>query len=442
MHVSSMTRASAGLLLLVSIPRTSVTAQETGATARAQTLQDQTLTLSAAISRALATHPSVGAAAEAVRAARGSRLTARSWTNPTFNYQSEGANGSTPAGPPPAIDREVMAFGTLQLEPIYQLWPRASQASAEVRAAEADLAGARRMIVLDAAGAFFASASAQVSIDALLDVRGWLDSLVGYTRVRVREGAAAEVDLIRLEVEHGRAQTDLAMARVDLARARAQLATFIGTDSVTLAIAIDTATNIATLPRREDLLVLAQTRRPEMHAANARLDAARSGVSVERSRIVREVGLIAGVKTMAGGSSLVTGFSIPVPLFDQNRGEIQRAGAQRRIAAFQREQVERQVAADVNATYAAVQTLTEQVELMRGDLLRRAEEGRRIAEAAYREGATSLVQVLDAARALAEARQVYYRALFARRQSLLELNAAIGASDVSALLSVPTGNQP
>jgi outer membrane protein TolC len=96
---------------------------------------------------------------------------------------------------------------------------------------------------------------------------------------------------------------------------------------------------------------------------------------------------------------------------------------------FEREQLQRQVAADLNASYAAVQTLTEQLALMRDSLLRRAEEARRIAEAAYREGAASLVQVLDAARALAEARQVYHRALFARQQSLLELNAAIGTDD-------------
>jgi outer membrane protein TolC len=79
---------------------------------------------------------------------------------------------------------------------------------------------------------------------------------------------------------------------------------------------------------------------------------------------------------------------------------------------------------------------------MQGSLLRRAEDARRIAEAAYREGATSLVQVLDAARAFAEARQVYYRALFARQQSIVELNAAIGASDVAGLLAAPASSIP
>lgn len=428
MHVSLM-RHSAAVALVLLNPLMMRTHAQQGAA----------LTLGAAISRALATHPRVGAAAEAVRAAKGNRLTARSWANPAFNYQSDGSNGPATHGTP-SMARETMTFGTLPLEPIYQLWPRASQASAEVRAAEGDLASARRTIALDASAAFFSVASAQVSVEALLDVRGWLDSLVAYTRARVGEGAAAEVDLIRLEVEHGRVQTDLAMARVDLARSRAQLAKMIGTDSFALIATTDTLEGGADLPPREALLALARGRRPELLAARARVDAARSGVSVEHSHVVREVGVMVGVKTMAGSRSLMTGVSLPVPLFDQNRGEIQRADAHRRIAAFELEQVEREVAADVSASYAAVQALTEQVDLMQGSLLGRAQEARRIAEGAYREGATSLVQVLDAARAFAEARQGYYRAQFARQLSVLQLNAAIGASDVAALLSVPASS--
>ena len=63
----------------------------------------------------------------------------------------------------------------------------------------------------------------------------------------------------------------------------------------------------------------------------------------------------------------------------------------------------------------------------------RAAEGRRIAEGAYREGATQLVQVLDAARAYADARMLYYRAVFAWRQSVVELNAAVGSEVLTTL---------
>lgn len=391
------------------------------------------LTVEAAMARALANHPRIGAARENVRAARGSRLTARSWANPTLNYQSENMPLS---GRPALLSREVMTFAMLPLEPLYQLWPRSSQASAEVRAAEADLRGIRRDIAVGAAAAFYSVASAELSVDALGNVRLWLDSLVEYTRARVREGAAAEVDLIRLEVEHGRAETELALARVDLARAQARLSTFVGSDSISIAIQIDSAAPISTIAN-SDLVARATSSAPSLQAAQARADAARAGLAVERSRMVRELGVMAGVKTMEGTRTLMAGFSLSLPLFDQNRGEIQRADARQRMVTFEREAVTREVIADVTALHAAYVALSNQLASMQGSLLRRAEEARRVAQGAYREGATSIVQVLDAARALSEARHIYHRALFARQMSLIELNAALGVDDAASLLRPP-----
>jgi cobalt-zinc-cadmium efflux system outer membrane protein len=152
-------------------------------------------------------------------------------------------------------------------------------------------------------------------------------------------------------------------------------------------------------------------------------------VSVERSSIVRELGLMAGAKSTAGIRSMLAGLSFSLPLFDQNRGEIQRAEAERRIAVADRESAERMVTADVTATFAAVETLSAQLARMQDGLIRRAEEARRVAEGAYREGATPLTQVIDAARALTDARALYYRALFARAQAVIELNSSFGALD-------------
>lgn len=398
----------------------------------------EALRVESGIRRAIETHPAVRASAERVRAARGTLSTARRWTNPVLTYEVQTAAMPGRFGPA-GLEREIDAFATLPLEPLYQIWPRAAQAGAEVRAAEADLRVARREIALETTRAFYAVGSAQVGVGVLVEVRAWLDSLVEYTRTRVREGAAAEVDLIRLEVELGRTETDLAMARVDLARSRAQLASFLGTDAFSIDTSAAIDSSVTGLPPLGALASLAKTRRPEIQAADARLAAARSAVSLERASIVRELGVKGGVKSTGGVRALIAGITMPLPLFDQNSGGTQRAAALRQVAVFDRDRVERQITADLAAAYAAVETLSRQLSRMRegGGLLGRADESRRIAEAAYREGATSLVQVLDAARARAEAINVYYRALFARQQSLVELNAAIGIDDPAELLAVP-----
>lgn len=391
------------------------------------------LTLDATVARAIETHPTVGAALERVRAARGARLTARSWTNPTLSYQVERAPLPGRAVPD-GLEREATFSVMLPLEPAYQLRSRSARAGAEVRRAEADAVDTRRMIVVAAVEAFHHAANAQVAVEVGEDVRAWVDSLVAYTRKRVTEGAAAEADLIRLEVEQAQIETDLALSRVESARALADLAAIAGMDSIGRVV-IDTTVRPLTLPAIDLFIARAKQNRPDLRAADANVDAARAGVSVERSAIVREIGGMAGVMTMQEGKSLMAGFSMPLPLLDQNRGEMQRASAQRRAATYERTLVERHVVADVTSSYAGVQAMSAQVSRIGARLLTRAAEGRRIAEGAYREGAVPLVQVLDAARAFAEARMIYYRALFALRQSIVRLNAAVGSTDV---LTFPT----
>ena len=129
---------------------------------------------------------------------------------------------------------------------------------------------------------------------------------------------------------------------------------------------------------------------------------------------------------------MIAGLSFTVPLFDQNRGEVQRAVALRQAAEAELLWAERAASAEVRGAYDNATALGAQTARLKGAMLARAEESERITLAAYREGAASLLQVLDAARMLAETRQMYYRLLFAQRTSMLELRAALGATDLTA----------
>jgi outer membrane protein TolC len=63
---------------------------------------------------------------------------------------------------------------------------------------------------------------------------------------------------------------------------------------------------------------------------------------------------------------------------------------------------------------------------MQGTVVERAESARAIALAAYREGATTVLQVIDASRALADARLSYARLLLAEREGRFEVLIASG----------------
>jgi outer membrane protein, heavy metal efflux system len=127
---------------------------------------------------------------------------------------------------------------------------------------------------------------------------------------------------------------------------------------------------------------------------------------------------------------MIAGVSLPFPLFDQNRGEIQRANAEREAAIFDLAAEERSAAADLRGAYAAASLLTDRaLRLARQDsagFLARAEESRRIALGAYREGAVPLFQVIDAARSWSDARMTYYKTIMVQHQSVLSLLVAEG----------------
>lgn len=399
-------------------------------------------------------HPIVEAAQARVRAARGGRITAGLFGNPVWGYEVD--NAQLPGGPPPDMEREVMITGTLPLEPLYQRPFRRQRADADVRAAEAEAVSTRRRVALDAARAFYQAALAQVGLEAAKDLASWLDTVVAYNRARVREGATAEADLIRSELERDRAAADAAMQEADAIRARATLATYLGdfraspwnlrvqieddpltlaSDSPSVSMPADSQyttrsafvedgdTTMATIVRG------ALVSRPELRAARERVLGAGAGIATERAMLFRQAGLTLGTKQSGGTTSLVAGFSLPLPLLDQNRGEVARASAERDAAQFELAAQERAVRAEVSAAFYAARLLTQRANLLAqesNNYLARADEARRIALGAYREGAVPLIQVLDAARAWGDARLTYYRTMYAQHQSVLELVVAEG----------------
>jgi cobalt-zinc-cadmium efflux system outer membrane protein len=179
--------------------------------------------------------------------------------------------------------------------------------------------------------------------------------------------------------------------------------------------------------------------RPDVRVARQRLTAARAGVSSERSMIVRQLGVTFGAKRSAGTTSMLAGLSMPLPIFDPNRGEIARASAERDAAGFELAALERSARAELAGAYEAARLLSQRAALLaravdgRPAFLARADEARRIALGAYREGAVPLLQVIDAARAWGEARLTFYRTIYAQHESIALLLLARGDDLYTAL---------
>jgi outer membrane protein, heavy metal efflux system len=403
------------------------------------------LTLDTVLALAAQQHPLLDAARARVTAARGVRGTAGALPNPVFNYWTESAPFPFQS-PRAGLDRETQTYANIPLEFLYQRASGVRGADAGVAAATADLARAQQTVSLEAARAFYRVAEAQVRVDAMLDVRARLVELVTYNELRVREGRTAEVDLIRTQVELDRVDASVALNAVELTRAQATLTPYLGANRFrvdSLRVAIDaSAASPSALVSLDALLAIARGARQDLIAARARVTAAQASTGLQRALTLRTLNATFGSKRTLGVTSMIAGFTVPLPIFDRNRGAIQEATGLQQATAADLAWVERRVDAEVQSAYAAATSLAAQTSRLRGRMLERAEESRRIALAAYQEGAVSLLQVLDASRTLADARLAYYRLLFAERESQLELRAAIGETSLSAPLKSDASSGP
>jgi len=205
----------------------------------------------------------------------------------------------------------------------------------------------------------------------------------------------------------------------------------------------DVAAGEAPLPLGNAHFTAGYSLRPDVRAARERETAATAAIGTEQRLLLREAGLTLGVKQMMGTNSMVAGLSFPFPLFDQNRGEVTRATAERDVARYDLAAAERLATADIAGASAAARLLTDRANALAqpgaNGLLARAEEMRRISLGAYREGAIPLIQVLDAARTWGDTRLTYYRTLYSQHQAVLALIVATGGDLYSATLTPSTG---
>jgi len=176
----------------------------------------------------------------------------------------------------------------------------------------------------------------------------------------------------------------------------------------------------------EDLQAAALKRRPDLEAAQQGVAAANSAFNLQKAIGKRDVtGQIN--YTHIGYLNDVSLFgSMQLPIFDRNQGEIKRAGIAITQAQEQQMFANGQVLTDVRDAYEGWKANDEIVGLYRSGYLDDAQQSLDITEYAYKHGAASLLDFLDAERTFRATQLGYRQALATYLQSLEQLREAVG----------------
>jgi cobalt-zinc-cadmium efflux system outer membrane protein len=394
----------------------------------AQWGEPDTLTVSGAVATALANHPALGAAGGRRQAAVGLARQRAAVPNPTVEWRSE--NLASP------LERDVFFTVAQPLD----LTGRRLALRAEARAVDsrsaADSVAAARTVATDAARAFWRAGLARGLLDVAVVQRADAQRLADFEQRRAREGAVAELSALRTALEVDRARVAEAAVRAEWSRSLAELARALGVAPSAVPsvppLRLNAPRSIV-LPDAARAEADALGSRPEVLALRAGVDASRRRVSAERRSVLSDVALQAGAKRTAGYATRVVGIAVPFPLFDRNAGARAAAAGELRLAEAELATGERAVRAEVAGAIDALRALLDPAVPRADSLVARAEEVARIADAAYAAGGGSLLELLDARRARADAVAAALRWSTDLRLARLELNRVLGAPLLNAL---------
>lgn len=176
----------------------------------------------------------------------------------------------------------------------------------------------------------------------------------------------------------------------------------------------------------EELRAAAISERPDLVAARRLFDAAAGGVSLAKAQRVRDVSV--GTFFQRVGSDQTAGVNLSIPLFVHNKGlaAISQAEAQRDAAAALVRQAELQVITDIEKAWFTYQSARRTLDIYNSTTLERAGRLKEIATISYREGATNLIELLDAQRTYNLTINSYNQARADYQMALWQLEQAVG----------------
>ena len=297
--------------------------------------------------------------------------------------------------------------------------------------AQLQLLNTIRGLVLDVQSAFVDMQLARDSLALAQENLKALNEIVEVNAARVRAGDLADVELVRTRVAALQFQNAVRQAELRLYSARGRLELLLGRASLseTLEIAGPLRRETQTLSL-DELGKLAFDNRPDLLALKR--DQARSVAEFRLQIAQGKVDYILGTEYrrqqgLAGtGNSLGFFFSVPLPVFNRNQGEIERARLEQQQIGARARSLEATIMNEVKMAYKQYSTANALLETIEKDMLIQARDVRQITEYSYKRGEATLVEFLDAQRAFNETMQGYNEARAEHARSLYVIDSISG----------------
>lgn len=338
--------------------------------------------------------PSIEGAAAAVQAAEARLSRARRIPDPSLELG--GGRGEDRSGPASGAQWGVGL--ELELPTPWRYKAASSAARAEISVAAADLVSIRARTTARIRALAVQLAGARRRLEVLESQAGMVQRLAEFTALRVRLGEARELERLRMKVELGRIQRSVDMARAEqagIAETLSRLSAGRLPERFQIELPLD-----GTPPAidRGALAAAALEANPDLAAQARRAAAAEVRSAFQRSLALPSFVTRVETATEYDSRSTSIAVAVKVPLWNRNRPAVAVADAEHRAALAELEQRRRALLARLDAAASRYEAARRTALRFTEEILPAAREAVKLAELSYREGETSILDLLDARR--------------------------------------------
>jgi outer membrane protein, heavy metal efflux system len=308
---------------------------------------------------------------------------------------------------------------------------RLAAAKDQTAVTRSTVADNERSLTFQVATLFTNAQLAESTLDlARQDLKSFQNS-VDISKERFRAGDISEDDYLKIKLQLLQFQSDASQAQLQRVQSLSDLRQLLGRESVPLDYDVAGPFDYQPLQaNKEDLETKALATRPDLRAAQQGVTAANSQYALAKANGKRDfTGQVDYTHTTGLSSASLFG-QIQLPIFDRNQGEIARTHFAITQAQEQEKAASDQVLTDVEDAYDGLQSNNEIVQLYRSGYLDDAKQDRDISEYAYKRGAASLLDFLDAERSYRATQLAYRQALAAYLLALEQLREAVGTRNL------------
>ena len=242
--------------------------------------------------------------------------------------------------------------------------------------------------------------------------------LLESARTAYEVSEASGSDIVSLQARLSRIEDTLDRRRGEADAARARLARWVG-DAASRPLPESLPARLTDLPRGEI------DHQPEIQRLRAELEGARARVGEAEEQFAPEIGLQVGYGLRAGSepNTLSAGVSVSLPIFHERRQSPRLRGAQQSAQAAQLELTKRarDLAAEADGIRARLAALDRRVARYRGDIIPELQQVAEMIRGEISAGRGTFDALIEAERAIVEARQELLTLRLDRADQLIDL---------------------